>query len=195
MIFPKIINEDHAVYQVIAEGIKYTASVGEGRPIPVVLLDCPARSALDDLLEIHAGLGGDAKMTWGKPITLRSNNVIRLKFEFSKPMDVVFSISFDLEHQYGLILGILESRGVYLQRGMPGDKASTAKGNTVMVEVPDMKFEPYFFSMMRKLIIRRNRNAGLSKAQAIAYYQDEIRDRQAMYRMRVTAEQTAETLK
>lgn len=149
------------VYQVIEDGLVSNAGLAEGRFIPVVILNAPENSELHDLIRIHQGLTGDAESTWSQPLTLLSPKTYHLEIHFTKPMDCRFAIEFDIKSQFVIIDGIMQSNGVWIQTGSPGDKVSQDLVNKVLVEIPNNgmedRWEKRLHSEMRGTVIRKGK--------------------------------------
>lgn len=146
-------------YQVVGNGSLSNTGLGEGRFIPVVILDVPEGSRLYDLIRVHQGLTGDANSTWSQPLTLLNPKTYNLEIHFTNPMDCEFAIEFDVRTQYVIIDAIMQTNGVWLQSGRPGDRVSQDMSNKVLVEIPDhemaQRWESRLHSIVKDSIDRR----------------------------------------
>lgn len=106
---------------IVGDGGIACSDVGEGRFIPVLILDCANKKDLYDLILIHGNTPpGDVTTTWA--LRRFDKKHIYLKLEFARPAVVVAYISFTLEKYAGLVEGIMKSRAVYLQPQQSGSK-------------------------------------------------------------------------
>jgi hypothetical protein len=150
------------VYQVVEDGAMSNAGLAEGRFIPVVVLNAPEGSELHDLIRIHQGLTGDADSTWSQPLTLFSPKTYHLEIHFTKPMDCIFAIEFDIKTQFVIIDGIMQSNGVWIQTGKPGDKVSQDLVNKVLIEIPnngmEIRWEKRLHSEVKDTVTRKGKS-------------------------------------
>jgi hypothetical protein len=69
--------------------------------------------------------------------------------------------------QGGVVDQIVQSQGLYLQGGRPGDRlASTLDHERILVEVPSRKFRPEWDRILRKALTKDYRRRGLSRGDA-----------------------------
>lgn len=177
-----ILRISRPVYNIIADGNISDNELGEGRFIPALILDAEARSEVDDLIEIHVGLTGDAKSQWSRPFSLFSAKSLTLEITFQKPMEIRFAINFDLKTQFSLVDGIIQSRAVYIQRGIPGDKVS--EGRKVLIEIPETGFDSYWESLLNRIIKDKIRKSGRSKKEVNIIVNEYIKSIRSLWHMR-----------
>jgi hypothetical protein len=144
-----------------------TTGVGEGRLIPVLIIDTADRPDINDMVRAHKHLGpGDAESVWSRPSRL-VNNRINLIISFTRPTRCVLILEFDLAVQGGVLDQIIQAEGVYLQPGQPGDRlVKTLATERVLVEVPSKQFRGEWENIYRKSLNKRFRRGGLSRNQA-----------------------------
>ncbi|HYT57741.1 MAG TPA: hypothetical protein VEQ38_23790 [Verrucomicrobiae bacterium] len=144
-----------------------TGDVGDGRFIPVLIIDTTDRPDIEDMVRAHKHLGpGDADSVWSRPSRLVSNK-IQLILSFTKPTRCVLSLEFDLERLGGILDQIIHAEGVYLQPGRPGDRLVTnLDKERVLVEVPSKQFRGEWENIYLKSLKKRFRKGGLSRSQA-----------------------------
>ena len=165
---------------IVADGAIATAYWGEGRMIPVLILDTSTRPDVENLItaQYRSEIVGDVMSDWTFSHEVRRARRLRkrlrglprplLLLRFTKPSRCVLMIEFDIRRQGVLVDQILWSHGVYLQPGRPGDRvAATVKSPKIVVEVPRNEvFQGVFDGAYRKALCREFRNEGLSGAQA-----------------------------
>lgn len=161
--------EAHPV-PVIADGAIAMARLGEGRTIPVLILDTSARPDVENLItsQLRAGIVGDVESRWS--FKRRFGQISRplLLLKFTKPGRCLLIIEFELPRQGVLVDQILWSRGVFVQPGRPGDRlADTLNCPRLSIEVPPNEtFRREFERVYRKAIFRRFRRGGMSRTHA-----------------------------
>jgi hypothetical protein len=148
------------------EGVLSSEGVGEGRIIPVIVLNVEENRDIVDLIKSHYSVpSGDVTMTWVQDLFNRKELI--LKMSFSRPMQIEFGIRFDLTKDLTLIDGIVQSKGLYLQTGKKGDKVShKLNDEKILVEVPDLGIRDFWNSLMQKRLIEKYRKKGFSKKES-----------------------------
>jgi hypothetical protein len=106
---------------IVADAAIATEWMGDGRLIPLVIIDTIDRPDLEEFIRIHQYAGpGDAESQWA---TLEdSSGRVALILTFKKPMDMTAVLAFDPAKQGGLIDQIIHTRGIYIQAGRLGDR-------------------------------------------------------------------------
>jgi hypothetical protein len=144
MIFKKWVNLPLKPHQakpvrVVGDGAIQTVNVAEGRLLPVLIIDAQQRPDIVEHVRLHQHSGsGDVKTTWCK---LQDTDV-GLLLQFSAPSETTLVISFDVLKQHSVIDLIIQSRGLYLQCGKPGDRLKdTINDPKVVVEVAESGFD------------------------------------------------------
>ena len=114
-------NSSMPIYTIQENGLISDPNWGEGRLIPVVVLNSQKDNNLKELLRIHVTSegSGDVIVQWGMPLRqFFKPKVWFLVVKFTKPMDFSFIIEFVLEKNPALIDAIIQSRGLYLRYGL-----------------------------------------------------------------------------
>ncbi|SRR5258708_7680294 len=151
---------------VVRDGAIASPTMGEGRLIPVLVIDCAKRIDLRDLIYAHESLPpGDVKVTWGGRSKRPDSVLLMLEFERPGKLEAIFE--FDVMRQGGLVDGILHAHGVYLQPTESGNRVIEGidKGK-ILVEIPDTGFLPYWNSLYGEAVVKFYRKQGFSKKQA-----------------------------
>jgi hypothetical protein len=78
-------------------------------------------------------------------------------------MAVSFGIEFELARHSNLIDGIIQSRGMYLQTGKPGDKISDLNPNNLLLEVPEVGFDKKWDSLLFEFLKVKYKKKGVAK--------------------------------
>jgi hypothetical protein len=139
---------------------------GEGRLIPLVILDVSNRPDVTDLISLHSSMPpGDVKVTWGRR-TL-SKKKIFLLFQFARPTEITICLEFNVEKYGALVDLVIGSQALYIQGGKSGDKlATTLDEPRIIIEVPDTGFSGEWGSIWAASLVKSFRNRGLTRKEA-----------------------------
>jgi len=157
----------------LAEG-----TIGEGRLIPLVIVDALARPDLAEFVRVHSMSGpGDVKIRWAQ---LKGNSDrIVLFLRFTKPAEVNAALEFEIVRQGILVDQILTAKCLYIQPGKAGDRLSeTWDAHRLLVEIPDTGFRPTWEVLFEREVVGDFRRRGLSRPQA------KVATKQAIAKMR-----------
>jgi hypothetical protein len=166
---------------------------GEGRLIPVLIIDCTEHRPLHDLIAIHEETPpGDVKATWSR--SAFGKKTVHLTLDFERPVATSASFVFDIDRYCGLIDWIISARGVYLQPTTSGRRASEGIDKPkILVEVPPDADLPGWDRIYLKTVQRGYLQAGLSRAQAKATAAEQIAAFRAMSTRRLPYEYAQES--
>jgi hypothetical protein len=166
------------------EGLISSEFVGEGRLIPVLVLDVGSNQDIIDLIEMHSSItSGDVTIVWIQDLYNRKDFILRIMF--SKPMQISFGVRFKISEDFALIDGIIQSKGVYLQTGKKGDKVSKKlNDNKILVEVPDTGIKSIWTQMLNKTLISKYRKMGFNRKEAKEVTQDHIAKMRELWKIR-----------
>jgi len=151
---------------IVADAAIATEWMGDGRLIPLVVIDITDRPDLEEFVRIHQYLGpGDADSQWA---TLEdSSGRVALLLTFKNPMEVTAALAFDPVKQGGLVDQIIHTRGLYIQAGRPGDRfIKKPDAPRVIVEIPDTGFAKVWDDIFFRAVVQRMRSEGLSRHDA-----------------------------
>ena len=155
---------------VVTDGSIATVAVGDGRMIPLLILDTSKRPDIEDMVKAHHHMGsqGDVTSVWGRPDRFFHTGIVRLLLTFERPSRCQVLLQFDIIKYGGLVDNIILSQGLYIQPGRPGDRLRTTYGNPrILAEVPSRKFQPEWNNMLRKALRKLfRREHGMSRAKA-----------------------------
>ncbi|MGK0270499.1 MAG: hypothetical protein ACI88H_001145 [Cocleimonas sp.] len=159
----KIKIDDNHFVPIISDGAIATSDAGDGRAIPVLVLDCENHKDLLNLIYLHENSPpGDVDCTWGA-----NKAYAFLLLRFNKPSEVDVGIKFDLSRQANLADGIVQSRGVYLQPRESGTRVSCGLDNPkILIEVPPLTKLDDWDQRLHDSIVKSMRREGLSRKQA-----------------------------
>lgn len=162
----KLLRQNLRTFSYAEEGLLSADDVGEGRMIPVIVLDVEDNQDIIDLIKSHYSIvSGDVTMTWIQDFFNRKDLIF--KMSFSKPMQIEFGIRFNIAKDLTLIDAIIQSKGLYLQTGKKGDKVSKKlKDDKILVEVPDLGIKEFWNKLMQKTLIEKYRKKGFSKKES-----------------------------
>ena len=172
------------VVPIVADGAISNAEIGDGRFIPVLVLNCAAHQNVRDAIYAHEdALPGDIDINWvwGRIQT----SSVWLCFRWRRPVQIDFCLMFDTLKQGILVDGIIHARGVYLQPSESG--ASVTEGmdkGKILAEVPDTEFLDTWTYIYRKRLSKHGRKNGLSRSEAKQAAAGLIEQGREMWRMR-----------
>lgn len=152
--------------EIVHDAAMANPEFGEGRLIPLLILNVAERPDIVDLIEIHQTMPpGDVKVTWAK--RARSMKTLLLLLQFERPAETTIYLEFSVE-KYGPVIDlILGSQAVYIQGGKVGDKLGTTMDEPrILVEVPDTGFSAEWDEAWVSSLIRQYKQRGLSKRNA-----------------------------
>ena len=174
---------------IIADGAIATVRWGEGRTIPVLIIDTSTRPDLENFVtsQYWTEIVGDAESIWSFKKRPRGFPRPLLLLNFTKPSRCLLIIEFDIPRQGVLVDQIIWSHGVYLQPGRPGDRLSTTLENPrLIVEVPPNEiFRGEFESVYKKSIFRQFRREGMSRTHAKKQVNSYLRKQRDVFQRRV----------
>ena len=159
----------------MADAAIATQILGYGRLIPLVILDTTDRADLEEFIRIHQYTGpGDVVSQWA---TLKDgSNRIGLVLTFSGPMNLTAVLAFDPGKQGGLVDQIIQTKGLYLQAGRPGDRLiKNPDAPKVIANIPDTGFSKVWEDIFFRATVKQMRANGLNKRHAKAAAQEFIR--------------------
>ena len=141
-----------------------TRGLGEGRSIPLLIIDAEERPDLFTLVNAHeTNPPGDMTCRWG---TLDKDTVILL-IKFLRPIEIEILLTFNIEKYGGLIDTILTSKAFYLQPGKDGDRLSNTIDNPrIIVEIPETGFKQIWDDIYFKQLRKSFRQKGLNRQQS-----------------------------
>ena len=152
---------------VVADGAIAHPGVGEGRLIPLVILDTNRRPDLEEYIRLHQFVSpGDVKCQWGQLIDHK--NTVALILSFSRPAELVAIIEFALQRNHGMLVEqILATKALYVQAGRNGDRLKHDMNlPKVVLEVPDTGFRKFWDKIFLRHTTAGLRERGLNRADA-----------------------------
>ena len=152
--------------KIVADAAIATSGVGQGKLIPLVILDTSERPDVEEFIRIHTYVGpGDVTVAWVQ--YPKGKNNLSLYVEAVRPSEVIFFIRFDLMSHWVIVDQIIRSRALYIQSGRPGDRLRTTLDKPrISIEISDSGFDDIWESIGHEAVIRRLRSEGLSKGDA-----------------------------
>lgn len=160
----KIRDED--LIPVISDGAIGSSILGDGRLIPVLVIDCDMKRTLRDLIYLHEDTPpGDTKVTWGH--SRFNTRYVYLILDFLRPSEVTAAFKFDVDRQGGLVDGIINACGVYLQPKESGIRVLKGLDEPkIIVEIPSSADLPNWDEIYNSRLVKQFKNRGLSRAEA-----------------------------
>jgi hypothetical protein len=161
--------KDEDLVPIIGDGAIGSPIFGDGRLIPVLIIDFDTNRALRDLIHLHENTQpGDAIVTWGHSRFFRFNNkYVYLVLDFTRPSEVTAAFKFDVDRQGGLVDGIINACGVYLQPKESGLRVVQGLDEPkILVEIPASADLPNWDEIYNARLVKQFRRQGLSRTQA-----------------------------
>ena len=147
------------IYTIQENGLISDPNWGEGRLIPAVVLNSIEDNNLKELLRVHVTSGGqgDVIVQWGSPLTqFFKPKIWVLMVTFTKPLEYSFIIEFVLAKHSSIIDAIIQSIGLHILYGFPGDKISKrTTEDMVLIEVPDTNQDAKWDSTLKEVLKER----------------------------------------
>jgi hypothetical protein len=155
-----------APVRIVSDAMIATGIVGEGRFVPLLIVDGEQRPDIAEMIRIHVELSvGDFTCQWGQPP--KRDGTIALILQFIRPAELTAILAFDIEKQGGVVDTIIGARALYLQAGKEGDRLmNTMEQPKILIEIGDLGFDKEWDKMLRKHTAKRLRKEGLSRAEA-----------------------------
>jgi hypothetical protein len=153
--------------RIVGDGAISTSGVGDGRMLPVLILDTAQRPDIREYAALHKISGpGDVQVQWGQMPEYADTMMLILAFK--RPVEMKAIIAFDLQRNHGfLVEQILGMNGVYIQAGAEGDRLkNTMDTPRVIVEIPDTGFRVIWDKLYLKFTERKFREMGLTRKDA-----------------------------
>jgi hypothetical protein len=144
-----------------------SVGVGDGRMIPLLILDTSRRPDIETMILAHEHAGpGDVMSVWSIPSRFDTSHVSLILMQ-TKPSRCVIILKFNVADQGGVVDQIVQAQGVYIQPGRVGDRLGTTldKGK-ILVEVPSKEFKSEWDRIFRKQLRKKFRKEGLSRQEA-----------------------------
>ena len=151
---------------VVGDAAIATHAIGDGRLVPLVIVDASTRPDVVEMIRIHEHFSsGDVKTSWGQR-DVNSNSVM-LILEFERPVEQLIVIEFDIVRQGGLVDQVIRSRAIYIQPGVAGDRLmNTMDHRRILIQIPDSGFDERWDELLHAHLAKSfRRQRGLSGKQ------------------------------
>jgi hypothetical protein len=151
---------------VVSDGGISNPGIGEGRMIPVLILDCANHQEFLNLVHVHQHTPpGDVVSNWG--YSLFSSRFLELNLNFYKPVELDLRIRFDLRKQAAIADFIVQAKAVYLQPAESGIRVADGLDKPkIIVEIPPSTKLRKWDAMLLTQIAKRLRSDGMGRAQS-----------------------------
>lgn len=174
---------------IVADGTVAMTAMGEGRNIPLLILDTSSRPDIETMVRAHKEFGpGDATSFWSFKKRRIGIDSPLLWLKITKPSECVVVIEFDMAKGQGVLVDqILWAQGVYLQPGQPGDYLTTTIDNPrILIEIPmNDAFKKRFQSVYEKAIFRNFRKIGMSRTDSKRLVQPSLKKLRGLLHQRM----------
>lgn len=188
---PKVISvtgkHEAVPLRIVGDAAIASGVIGDGRLIPLLILETSERPDLEELIRVHLHLPpGDVTSQWGH--VEGSDGTVHLFLIFTKPMEIVVIVEFDILRHAALVDQVLLAKALYLQGGREGDRfIHNPEAAKILLEIPDTGFQETWDEMFLKSTVKRMRAEGLSRAEAKQAAKRYIDQWRAFGRMRMRA--------
>lgn len=167
----KLALDEKIIVPIVKDAAIATQSIGGGRMIPLLTLDCSNHKELLNLFQLHseATLPGDATCTWGISFKLLEPKLAVLIIEFTRPLEIKFALSFELNKYGGVADGIIQSRGLYIQpmQNLQNETLIINEQGNILIEVHPNTMLPKWDNYLLKVIRKKLKKQGFSRKEAI----------------------------
>lgn len=153
--------------QIVRDGAIAMPDIGDGRLIPVLIVDCDSRRDLYDMVRTHQDTPpGDVTVTWARK--LLSKKCVYLFIDFKKPVETQATIEFDIAKYGGTADLIINARAFYFQPKDSGERVLDGLDKPkILIEVPyEAKLDDWD-EILSNHLIKRFREQGATKKEAI----------------------------
>lgn len=174
--------------KLVSDALVATATIADGRLIPVLLVDTSSRPDIEDLIKVHKYIRpGDVRSHWAK--FSRKQNTVNLILCFERPSKCIAVLEFDILKQGGIVDRIVLSKALYLQCAKEGERLlGTLDRAKLLVEVPSKQFQPDWNNMLFKALETDGKRKGMNKKQAKEYAAGVIKEWRKVTEKRMKSE-------
>jgi hypothetical protein len=154
------------VVPIVADGAIAHSDWGDGRLIPVLVVNCGNHPALRDLINIHADTPpGDVTATWSRHLLNRK--CVYLRLDFQRPVETSTLFSFEVSRKGYVADWIMNVHAVYIQPTDSGLKVSEGIDKPkILVEVSATATLPGWQEIYQRSLTKEFQSKGYSKGQA-----------------------------
>lgn len=156
-----------SIVPIVGDGAIADPEIGDGRLIPVLILDCDLRTDVLDMVLLHMDNTppGDVHVRWG--VHAFSKKIIYLTLDFKKPMPISIALEFNVSTMGGLVDFIIGARAVYLQPKDSGARVSEGMNKPrIIVEIPPATKLKGWDGIYSDSLIKIYRKLGASRREA-----------------------------
>lgn len=153
--------------KIVSDGAIAMPEIGDGRLIPVLILDCDLRRDLYDMVMAHQDMPpGDVTVTWARKIF--SKKSVYLIIEFKKPAITEAIIEFDIAKYGGTADLIINARAFYFQPKDSGERVMEGLDKPkILIEVSYKAKLDDWDSILNSHLVKRFRKQGATKKEAV----------------------------
>jgi hypothetical protein len=191
-------NRHHQLVPIVRDGAIGHPDIGDGRIIPVLIIDCSNHQALYDLIVLHASTPpGDvvSKWSWEQVLGILLKKRVFLNLEFKRPVETTATFCFDVLEQGILVDFIMNARGVYLQPTKSGTTVIEGfEQPKILVEVSASINSACWEKIYRASLVKKFRQHGFSRAQAQEATTQELAARRIFCAMRPKAKMESDSV-
>ncbi len=158
----KMITVRENVVNIVNDALVLQHDFCDGKPVPAIVIDTSNNNKIENMLKLHKNVD-EGEMRFSRGMTTDKRNIILL-VESVSPIELTFSILFEIEKNYAIIDEILRSQMLIIQGGKQGDRFSyNPNSNKIVVEVPLTGFEDKWHDIRKKYQRKRLKKMGVKK--------------------------------
>ena len=153
--------------KIVRDGAIAMPDIGDGRLIPVLIIDCDSRRDLYDMVMAHEDTPpGDVTVTWGRKIF--SKECVYLILDFKKPVETKAVIEFDIAKYGGTADLIINARAFYFQPKDSGARVMEGLDKPkILIEVPHETKLDDWDSILQSYLVKQFKKQGATRKEAI----------------------------
>lgn len=159
-------NKSETYIPLIRDGAIANPDIGDGKLIPILILDCSNHPEFLNLVLIHQDTPpGDVISRWG--YGRFNKRFVELNLKFIKPVELEINIRFDLRMQPAIADSIVQAKSVYLQPNEYGGRVVDGIDKPkIIIEIPPQTKLPKWDSMLLEQITIKMKKDGIGKKSA-----------------------------
>lgn len=167
-----------SILKIVSDGAIAMPDIGDGRLIPVLVIDCDSRRDLYDMVLAHEDTPpGDVTVTWARHLFSFNTKRVYLIIEFKKPVETEAIIEFDIEKYGGIADLIIHARSFYFQPKDSGTRVMEGLDKPkILIEVPYGAKLNDWDSILYSYLMKKFRKQGANKKEAAIAAQNHLKN-------------------
>lgn len=139
---------------IVSDALILQRDLADGRSIPLIIIDTTNYPEIARAIDLHSETAqGEVALTWGKS---SDSKFIVLDIESISPVEIKYTIVFNVTKHHSLLNIILKTHLLYIQAGTPGDRlGNNLNAPKLLIELPISSFESEIMRLIEKAKIQR----------------------------------------